>query len=249
MLLSDDSYYADRYYMSNSALKLMRESPTKFHLWRKGLWSQPDTSAYSLGKAVHSMYLEGKDTAVLCDIRRDKRTQAYRDLLDESYGMNLLSGSEYKDYEGMMAKLNSIEELKSLMSFDEPEFGTSELAGFKEVQGVNFKGKADRIIKYNEDSRYIVDLKTTAKSLEDFRSSAKWLLYNQQAALYSEIFDADFFVFLVIEKTYPYEVGVFECSQEFLDRGKQELSKSIEMYKELFINEEYNPYSPRTFVL
>ena len=249
LLISDEMYYADRKYMSNSALRLMRESPTKFDLWRKGLWSQPDTSAFSLGKAVHSAFLEGKDTAKLCDIRRDKRTQAYRDLLDESFGMNLLTASEYKDYQGMVAKLESIEELKSLMSFDHPDSGVSELAGFKEVQGIQFKAKADRIVYLDKESKYIVDLKTTAKSLEDFRSSARWLLYNQQAALYTEIFNADFFVFVVVEKTYPYDVGVFECSAEFMQRGQEELTKSIEMYKELFINEEYNPYSPRTFVL
>ena len=30
----DEAYYADKSYMSNSSFKLLRQSPTKFYLWR-----------------------------------------------------------------------------------------------------------------------------------------------------------------------------------------------------------------------
>ena len=44
----DEVYYADREYLSNSSLKLMKESPTKFSLWHKGKWLQPNTSAFDV---------------------------------------------------------------------------------------------------------------------------------------------------------------------------------------------------------
>lgn len=243
MMLSDDSYYADREFLSNSALKMLRESPTKFDLWRKKLWSQPDTSAFALGKAVHTMFLEKKDTAVLCDIRRDMRTQAYRDLVDDNYGKNLLTKSEYKDYEGMVNKLESIEEVGNLFSE-----GVAEFATVGEVFGLNFKGKADWLID-NWSGKHLIDLKTSAKPLDEFYRSAKYLLYNQQAYLYSRLFGADTFTFVVVEKTYPYEVGVFECSEEFLTSGELELMKSVDMYRELFINNEFTPTSARSYIL
>jgi len=243
MMLSDENYYADRQFLSNSSLKMLRESPTKFDQWRKGIYRQPDTSAFALGKAVHSMFLEGVDTAVLCEIRRDKRTQEYRDLLDASYGKNLLTASEYKDYEGMVKKLQSIEEVNNLI-----DGGVPELAGFANLYGLDFKAKADMIIE-TEDLKYLVDLKTSAKPLDEFYRSARYLLYNQQAYLYQQIFGIDHFIFVVVEKSYPYEVGIFECSDEFLTSGRLELEKSVEMYKELFINNEYNPNSARGYTL
>ena len=56
----DEVYYADREYLSNSSLKLMKESPTKFNLWHKGKWSQPNTSAFDVGRALHARFLGGQ---------------------------------------------------------------------------------------------------------------------------------------------------------------------------------------------
>ena len=56
----DEVYYADREYLSNSSLKLLKESPTKFDLLRKDKWKQPSTSAFDVGRALHARFLEGK---------------------------------------------------------------------------------------------------------------------------------------------------------------------------------------------
>jgi exodeoxyribonuclease VIII len=241
--ISDEMYYADRHFISNSSLKLLRESPNKFNLWLKGLYKQEDTSAFALGKAVHSKFLENIDTAVVCDIRRDKRTEAYRNFLDENYGKNILSPSEYKDYQGMVARLASIDMLVDLVASGKPE-----VAGFGMLQGIDIKGKADLIV---EDflGTHLFDLKTTASTLQEFSRSAKYLLYNQQAAFYSHLFDASTFTFIVVEKKYPYEVGIFTTSEEFIQRGWYELETSINMYKQMFLENDFDPNEPRQFTL
>jgi len=109
---------------------------------------------------------------------------------------------------------------------------------------IKLKGKADALC-FDGDTNYLVDLKTTAKSLDDFRKGARWMMYNQQAYLYSKIFGVDEFYFLVVEKEFPYEVGIFKASDEFLHSGEMEFNKSIQMYEELFLNQEFNPYNVR----
>lgn len=230
---SDEAYYADREYLSNSALKLLRESPTKFHLWRSGKWKQPDTSAFDMGKAVHSIVLEGIDNAIVCEVRKDQRTKVYQEFLEQNEGKLILSQSEYRDYLGMSERLQNNSEVQALMLG-----GRSEVPQTGTYNGLKFKGKADMLVEHwNED--YIVDLKTTAKSIDEFKKSAKYLLYNQQAALYSHLFEVERFIFVVVEKSWPYEIGIFDCSQEFMDSGYQELNRSIKLYEDLFVDGEY----------
>jgi hypothetical protein len=240
---SDEAYYADREHLSNSALKLLRESPTKFHLWRTGKWRQPDTAAFDMGKAVHSIVLEGIDNAVVCEVRKDQRTKAYQKLLLENKGKLLLSQSEYRDYLGMSERLQNNSEVQALMLG-----GRSEVPQTGTYNGLKFKGKADMLVEKWDDD-YIVDLKTTAKSIDDFKKSAKYLLYNQQAALYSHLFEVERFVFVVVEKSWPYEIGIFECSQEFMDSGYQELNRSIKLYEDLFVDGHYTSNYARRFTL
>ena len=62
---SDEAYYADTEYLSNSMLKLLRQSPTKFHLMREGKWSYPSASYFDVGTALHALFLEGIDKTIL----------------------------------------------------------------------------------------------------------------------------------------------------------------------------------------
>ena len=60
----DEIYYADREFLSNSSLKLLAESPTKFDLWRKSKWKQAGNAAFDVGHALHARFLEDKVTYV-----------------------------------------------------------------------------------------------------------------------------------------------------------------------------------------
>jgi len=87
-----------------------------------------------------------------------------------------------------------------------------------------------------------VDLKTTRDPMHKFKRNA-FFNYAQQAYLYKTIFNVDRFFFLVVQKEFPYEVGIYEAGDAFLARGEQELEDSINLYERLFINGEYKPYS------
>ena len=106
---------------------------------------------------------------------------------------------------------------------------------------VKVKGKADALA-WNGVDNYLVDLKTTKDPMHKWKRNA-FYNYAQQAYLYKTIFDVDEFYFLVVQKEFPYEVGVYKAGDTLLNRGEYELEESINLYERLFINGEYKPYS------
>jgi hypothetical protein len=235
----DEAYYADRSYLSNSSLKLMTKSPTKFHLWRQGKWSWPSASYFDVGSALHSLFLEGKDISIKWDGTR--RGNDYKEFKALHSDKLVLPNKDYACVQGMYEKLQKVSEVTDLMGFD----FTPEVPGVMEWslesgEVVKLKGKADSIVEEG-GRKYLVDLKTTAKPLEEWSRNAKWM-YAQQAYLYSEIFDCDEFYFLVIEKEFPYEVGIYKASESFLNFGAMQLHNSINLYEKLFLNGEFRPY-------
>lgn len=237
----DEAYYADKSYMSNSSFKLLRQSPTKFHLWKQGKWSYPTTSFFDVGSALHALFLEKKEIALRWEGTR--RGNDYKQFCAENPDNLILPSKDYDLVYAMNDKLNKIPAVNTLMGmeFDAEVPATSTYTTESGLE-IPIKGKADAIVD-DGFSRYIVDLKTTAKSLEEFKRSARFMLYNQQAALYTRLFDLDKFVFLVVEKDFPYEVGIFECSDEFLRQGEFELECSVRKYEQLFFENEFKPYN------
>lgn len=235
----DEAYYADRSYLSNSSLKLLVKSPTKFHLWREGKWSWPSASYFDVGSALHALFLEGKDISVKWNGTR--RGNDYKDFKAENADKLVLPTKDYECVHGMFDKLNKVQEVTELMGFDfQPEVPAVMEWVTESGEIIGLKGKADSIVT-DGDRKYIVDLKTTAKPLDEWRRNARWT-YSQQAYLYTELFDLDEFYFLVIEKEFPYEVGIFKASDAFLDYGAKELEKSINLYETLFLNGQFRPY-------
>ena len=116
-----------------------------------------------------------------------------------------------------------------------PIDGEYELPGITEIDGIAWKGKADII---NRDDGLIVDLKTTAR-LDDFRWSASKYNYDSQAYIYQQIFGYDM-VFVAIDKT-THQIGIFDCSPQFIQRGKDKVDKAIEAYKLFHDNPDFEP--------
>ena len=74
---------------------------------------------------------------------------------------------------------------------------------------IKLKGKADALA-WDGETSYLVDLKTTKDPLHKWKRNA-FYNYAQQAYLYSQIFEVDVFYFLVVQKEFPYEVGVYRA--------------------------------------
>ena len=58
--------------------------------------------------------------------------------------------------------------------------------------------------------------------------SAKRYNYDSQAYIYKQLFDKDM-VFIVVDKQ-TNQLGIFECSQQFYDNGRDKVERALEVW-------------------
>ena len=110
-----------------------------------------------------------------------------------------------------------------------------EVPGITELQGQLWKGKADIV---NHDEKLIIDLKTTA-DLQKFKYSASKYNYDSQAYIYQHLFGYEL-IFIAIDKS-NHQIGIFDCSPEFLARGADKVERAVEQYKLFYESEDFDP--------
>ncbi len=221
-LREDDHYYGDfgKKYLSNSDIRTLLTNPLAL-----GGSSKP-SSALLIGGYFHTAILEPhklKNYKVIPSSTRS--TKMYKEM---SGGELCLLQKEVDNAERLAEKVLSNNLCKDLIRkgdviYEEP--------AIKEINGYMWKGKADII---NHSEKLIVDLKTTS-DIHTFSSSAWKYNYDSQAYIYSELFGYEL-IFIVVDKN-THQIGLFDCSSEFIERGIEKARKATEVY-ELFYNTE-----------
>ena len=224
----DENYYNDIKFISNSMLGHLNKSPKDLQrFYEKGC---PETSAMMFGRAFHKAILEpdafSNDVAIFEG--KVKRGKVWEDFveLNKNRKRDIITASEFEIIKAMEDNLFSNKEIARM------------LHGKKEVpmvwqdalSSVWCKGKADII-----NGSRIIDVKTTQDaSLDGFRRSAYKYGYNRQCAFYLDGFGMKKFTFIVIEKKAPYNIGVYECSEDFIESGREEYTRLLLDYKKYF---------------
>jgi hypothetical protein len=139
---------------------------------------------------------------------------------------------EVDSIEIMTEKMLANDICKGLIRDTNTEYETP---GITELEGQLWKGKAD-IINHNE--KLIIDLKTTA-DLNKFRYSASKYNYDSQAYIYSKLFGYEM-IFIVIDKN-THQIGIFDCSPEFYERGKDKVERAVQAYELFYKSEGFDP--------
>jgi hypothetical protein len=223
-MYSDDFYYGylGKQALSSSTLKMVLKSPKTYKYVTK--YGQSETQPLRDGKLFHTLILEPHkiDELVIVDVAT-KANKVYKEAKAE--GKEVYTTKEIKDAERLADAILKNDEAVHYMS--KAEFEVPEIAM---IDGLPFRAKAD-ILKDN----MIVDLKTTT-GLNEFRYSADKYSYDLQAYLYREMFGVDEFVFVCIDKG-SLDIGIFECSDEFYQRGKEKLEQGISNYKYFFASD------------
>lgn len=222
-----DNMYNDEFYygylgkqaLSSSSLKMVLSSPKTYKYVTK--YGQSETQPLRDGKLFHTMILEPHkiDKLTIVDVAT-KAGKAYKEAKAE--GLEVYTTNEIKAAERLADAILRNDEAVHYMS--KAQFEIPEIAM---IDGIPFRAKAD-ILKDNQ----IVDLKTTT-GLNEFRYSADKYSYDLQAYLYREMFKVDEFVFVCIDKG-SLDIGIFECSDEFYEKGKRKLEQGISNYKYFF---------------
>ena len=215
-VISNEEYHADPA-ISASQLKEIARSP--FHYWKR--FVDPDrspsepTAAMRLGSLVHCAVLEPKELLQRYAVGPDKRTKAGKEQAERMLadGIEPVSASDFEQALSMAAAVHSHPTAGLLLGMGgqaEQSFWWDDVA-----TGLRCKCRPDWF-----DGELIVDLKTCVDaSPAGFGKSVANFGYQIQASHYLAGTLATRFIFIAVEKVYPFAVGVYELDQEALIHG------------------------------
>ena len=222
----DEHYYGafGKKFLSNSDISTLFTNPLNLG---KPMENRP---AFMVGGYFHTAILEPEKLKKFKIIEATTRnTKLYKEI---SGGEICLLQHEVDQLEVMIDKMLSNDVCKGLIRPDNVEY---EVPGIKEIEGKMWKGKADII---NHTDKLIIDLKTTA-DITKFNWSAKKYNYDSQAYIYQELFGYEM-IFIVIDKS-THQIGIFDCSSQFLQNGKDKVERAVAEYKLFFESEDFDP--------
>jgi len=219
-LNSDSEYYGDfgKKFLSNSDIGTLLKDPSSYGK------DKEKTVPMVQGSYFHTALLEPQKMVdfLICDVT-SRNTNKYKEMC-EAQGVDIiLLSKEVEELDSM------VESVKGRMDFFDMIYEDGnmyEQPGISNVMGEIWKGKADII-----SSEFVIDLKTTS-NIEEFKYSARKYNYDSQAYIYNQIFGKPV-IFIAVEKS-TNKTGLFDCSDEFLDRGKEKVQRAVEVWRKFF---------------
>jgi len=217
MTISNADYHADPA-ISASQLKEISRSP--YHYWSRYLDPSRTpaiaTSAMKLGSLTHCAVLEPDQLSARYGITPDRRSNAGKALAAEmeASGIEAVTAQEMEQALAMAASVRSNSTAALLLSNGAAE----QSFWFDDIPtGLKCKCRPDWL---STDGATIVDLKTCQDaSPASFAKAVANFGYQIQAAHYLAGTLATRFIFVAVEKTAPYAIGVYELDTEALVHG------------------------------
>jgi hypothetical protein len=219
-LKDDVNYYGEfgKQFLSYSNIGTLLDNPKEF-----GKPTEPNANLLK-GSFFHHLMLEPEKASEYIIVDATTRTtKAYKEACAEHDAPFLLLQKEADEIITMVAAAK-----KNFRFCSEvyEEGNTFEVPAIKEIFGHMWKGKADVVC-----ADKVIDIKTTGR-FKDFNRSARTFNYDAQAWLYNQLFGKRM-VFFVIEKE-TCKMGVFECDDQFLERGKEKVQEALKVYEMFF---------------
>ena len=217
-MMDDDFYYGylGLNALSSSSAKKLLDSPYAYH--RSLSDKQTNVQALRDGQLIHLMVLEPQKIDYLTFTEGTKASKKYKLAVEEYGSHNVFTNSEYYKAKKISQRVRSVKDVQQML-----EGASFEIPAIDIYNDLPFRGKAD-ILK----DGVVMDLKTTG-DIKSFERSANNFSYDLQCALYLELFNAFDFKFIVVDKN-TFDVGIYECSQEFIDRGKRKIDLATRLY-------------------
>jgi exodeoxyribonuclease VIII len=217
MTISNADYHADPA-ISASQLKTVMQSP--YHYWSKYLDPSRTptvaTSAMKLGSLTHCCVLEPDEVSARYGITPDRRSNAGKALAAEmeASGIEAVTAQEMEQALAMAASVRSNSTAALLLSN-----GAAEQSFWWDDVSTRLRCKC-RPDWLSADGATIVDLKTCVDASKSgfARAVATWS-YQVQAVHYLAGTLATRFIFVAVEKSFPYAVGVYELDAQAMVHG------------------------------
>lgn len=228
-----EEYHAKRdRFLSSHALGDFRKCPELFHKKETGDIIDEDHPAYIIGRAAHSLILEGREKFDAEYIVGEpinpntgkpygKTTQAYQNWL-ETQDKAVISPSDFD----FIRRLQTAVQLHNLAA-ELLQDGIAEGVIRAEYRSVPCQIRMD----FFNESHGIIDLKT-CDNLDYFEADARRFQYIYQAAFYRAVLREASgenypFHLIAVEKHEPFRCGVWRISDESLDLAEVENTAAI----------------------
>lgn len=247
--MKNEEYHAHSA-ISRSVLWKFRELPQKYwYQYLSGEYVRPKESEdFVIGNAVHTMILEPElfDQQYFVTQKVNRTTKvgkaAWAEALVNAGTRTILNTEQYAQVNAMYNAVMGHPQAKKLFTG-----GVAEKSIFWSHQdtGIEVKARPDYLV---QTKGLVVDLKTTASaSPRDFQLSAYKYGYFLQAAMLAEGLKAigermNSFVFVCVEKTAPYSVGIYMLDEEGLEYGRTLFHKLMAEFKVCLDNDEWPGY-------
>ena len=244
LVMSNAEYHSKKDYESSSSIRDALLNPKKY-IFRKTHETVP-TKSMEEGTAVHSYFLENdkfKKNYVFKPKAFNGRTKEGKEWMQEHGHLNIL-GAEWE--ENLIQMNHNF--LNSPAKFIYDNEGLAELSFFwDDIYKIKGKCRPDWL---SVNGNTVVDLKTTKDaSPKSFQRSISEFGYHIQAAWYLRglrklDIPAKEFIFIAIEKTAPYCIGVYRADEDMINAGMSEVEKSLEVLKMCQETKLYPDYTP-----
>lgn len=239
----DHVYHAkSRQYLSSHLLADFRKCPRLYYRKRLGLVTDSDRPAYLVGRAAHTLILEGRDkfdatyaTGGPINPRTNARftpyTKAWQEWAD-AHGKQVLSDDQLELVERMAESVRNHQQAQELLAEGKPEA----------IVRANYCGVPCQIrMDWFDPYKGIVDLKT-CDDLTWFEADARRFGYAYQLAFYravlAQLLCLPMPVHLIaVEKKEPYRCGVWKVKAELLSLVERENVAAIARLKQCEAND------------
>lgn len=207
---------------------------------------EPPSDDMVNGTLIHSLVLLGrKDYVVIPEVAPKKPTKAqigakkpsedtlyavkwWESFCAENAGKELVDGERAKIIEGTASAIELDRNASRILESK----GDNEVAAFKihERTGLLLRGRADRVCVDKLGRVVIPDIKTVRFGFTSRDAFSREILnrgYHIQAAFYTDLFDADFFMFIVAEKEPPFDVAVHSLGPRSIELGRRKYEELL----------------------
>lgn len=221
-MIDDEFYYGhcNKNMFSASKVKLMAKSPKSYYYVDKYQSSQQPLRD---GWLFHTAILEPHvfDAQIFC--KTLTKGVEFKQLEEHHGKGNVYTKKEKQDAERLARAFTVNQFAMSRLrnsKFEVPNCGV--------INDVPFRGKADILT----DRGHIIDLKT-CQNITNFKRDAYSLGYDIQAYIYCQLWGITYkeFEFIAIDKK-TLDIGIYKCSKEFYESGKQKTNNVLTAYKE-----------------
>ena len=228
-------YRADKAIAASDLKYAVSNGLQAFHTYKYGIDNPPRvaTPAMKFGSMFHKAILEPKDFANSYQLLDDKKSKRGKELAlaFQTRGIETYTSAEFETIAAIRKSLEKNAFVSKYLINDIEGASEQSYWWTHKATGLQCKCRCDYVIH----SDMVIDLKTTGEggaSPDAFTRTIVNFKYHLQAAHYLQGTGCKKFVFVAVEKVFPYTVAVYELSGSFIEKGFQLQEQTLQQIKQ-----------------